>query len=148
RGATDFTYRIAEQFDLKITKPKPGLVPLVLDSNKNLDFKSLRGISFNAEVYNDKISFKEAILFTHKGMSGPAILQISNYLDGKKEFNIRLEPDLDLPGYFEKERRSGLLVKTSLSHHLSSRFANEWAEYHNFNCTPKQLNDPEFDRLI
>lgn len=148
RGATDFTYRIAEQFDLKITKPKPGLVPLVLDSNKNLDFKSLRGISFNAEVYNDKISFKEAILFTHKGMSGPAILQISNYLDGKKEFNIRLEPDLDLPGYFEEERRSGLLVKTLLSHHLSSRFASEWAEYHNFNCTPKQLNDTEFDRLI
>lgn len=148
RGATDFTYRIAEQFDLKITKPKPGLVPLVLDSNKNLDFKSLRGISFNAEVYNDKINFKEAILFTHKGMSGPAILQISNYLDGKKEFNIRLEPDLDLPGYFEKERRSGLLVKTLLSHHLSSRFASEWAEYHNFNCTPKQLNDQEFERLI
>lgn len=148
RGATDFTYRIAEQFDLKITPPKPGLVPLVLNQHKNLDFKSLRGISFNAEVYNDKISFKEAILFTHKGMSGPAILQISNYLDGEKEFHIRLEPDLDLPKYFENERRSGVLVKNLLAVHLSSRFATEWADYHGFDCPPKQMNDAEFDRLI
>lgn len=148
RGATDFTYRIAEQFDIKLNPPRPGLVPLLLDFNKNLDYKSLRGISFNAEVYTDGISFKEAVLFTHKGMSGPAILQISNYLNGSKQFHIRLEPDLDIPAFFTNERRSGVLIKNLLSGFLSSRFATEWAEYHGFDCSPKQLDDPQFERLL
>lgn len=148
RGATDFTYRIAEQFELKLNPPRPGLVPLVLDFNKNLDYKSLRGISFNAEVYTDDITFKEAVLFTHKGMSGPAILQISNYLNGSKLFHIRLEPEANLPAYFTQERRSGVLIKNLLAGFLSARFATEWATYHGFDCTPKQLDDPEFDRLL
>lgn len=148
RGATDFTYRIAKQFDLKITAPKPGLVPLVLDPTKNLDFKSLRGISFQAEVSIGKISFKEAVLFTHKGMSGPAILQISNYLNGSKEFKIKIEPDKQIPEFLESERYSGINIKNILSNFISSRFANEFVLYYGFDKSPKQMNDKEFEKLI
>lgn len=148
RGASDFSYRIAKQFGLKITEPKPGLVPLILDEQKNLNFKSLRGISFNAEVTCGKVSFKEAVLFTHKGLSGPAILQISNYLFGAKEFNICIEPDKNIPQYLIKERKSGVLIKNLLAKFISIRFATEFAEYYGYEKSPKQLNDKEFEGLI
>lgn len=148
RGATDFTYQIAKQFDLKVVEPKPGLVPLILDTNKNLDFKSLRGISFNAEVSTNNISFKESVLFTHKGLSGPAILQISNYLNEKKDFKINIEPDKNIPEYLKENRHSGLLIKNLLSNFISIRFADEFARYYGFDKSPKQMNDKEFEIMI
>lgn len=148
RGATDFSYRIAKQFDLKIIEPKPGLVPLKLDINKNLDFRSLRGISFFAEVYNDEISFREAVLFTHKGMSGPAILQISNYMNDSNKFYIRLEPDQNLPKYFEKNKNSGSLVKNILSKKVTTRFAEEFCRHFQFEKPMKSLDEKEFQRLL
>ena len=77
-GATDFGYRIARQFGLKIVETKPSLVPLVFAGRKNFS-AALAGVSIDSIVSAGKASFRENILFTHRGLSGPAILQISNY---------------------------------------------------------------------
>lgn len=76
-GATDFGYRVAKQFGLKVTTLRPGLVPLLFEEPKELH--ALHGVSFEAEVRCGKTRFRENVLFTHRGLSGPAILQISSY---------------------------------------------------------------------
>ena len=76
-GATDFGYRVAKQFGLRMTTLRPGLVPLLFDEPK--DLHELHGVSFEAEVRCGKVRFRESVLLTHRGLSGPAILQISSY---------------------------------------------------------------------
>jgi predicted Rossmann fold flavoprotein len=76
-GATDFGYRVAKQFGLRVTTLRPGLVPLTFDEPKALH--ELHGVSFEAEVQCGRVRFRESVLFTHRGLSGPAILQISSY---------------------------------------------------------------------
>jgi len=76
-GATDFGYRIARQFGLRVTVLRPGLVPLLFDEPRALH--ELHGVSFEAEVGTGRTQFRENVLFTHRGLSGPAILQISSY---------------------------------------------------------------------
>ena len=82
-GATDFGYRIARQFGLRIIPPQPGLVPLTFGDAERRAFGELSGISVDAKVTAGGASFREHLLFTHRGLSGPAILQISSYLDGR-----------------------------------------------------------------
>ena|SRR5436190_8239682 len=76
-GATDFGYRVAKQFGVRVTTLRPGLVPLLFDEPRELH--GLHGVSFEAEVRCGRTSFRENVLFTHRGLSGPAILQISSY---------------------------------------------------------------------
>ena len=78
-GATDFGYEIGRQFGLKVINPRPGLVPLTFDATTMAALAGLTGVSLDATVRLDKIAFTEALLFTHRGLSGPAILQISSY---------------------------------------------------------------------
>jgi hypothetical protein len=75
-GATDFGYRVARQFGLRVTEVRPALVPLTLNG---AEFSRLSGVSFEANVICGRTSFRENVLFTHRGLSGPAILQISSY---------------------------------------------------------------------
>ena len=94
-GATDLGYRIAKQFDLNVTEVFPALVPLTF-KNETLEFcKNLTGISINASVAIDKISFEEGLVFTHRGISGPSILQISSYWKEGKPITINLLPSLN-----------------------------------------------------
>ncbi|MCK9555322.1 NAD(P)/FAD-dependent oxidoreductase [bacterium] len=93
-GATALGYKIAIQFGIRVIKQFPGLVPLVLKEVK--DFKSLSGISVNACVSVNGYLFKDAVLFTHRGLSGPAILQASNYWHKGDEIIINLLPDVNL----------------------------------------------------
>ncbi len=95
-GATGFAFEIAKQFNIKIIEPRPGLVPLVYSGDEYEWLRALSGVSIDAIVSKGKIKFREAVLFTHKGLSGPAILQISNYLENCDQFNINFAPDLDL----------------------------------------------------
>src|SRR5262249_49785765 len=76
-GASDFGYRIARQFGLRVSSLRPGLVPLIFDEPQSLH--ELHGVSFDAEVRCGRVRFRDSVLFTHRGMSGPAILQISSY---------------------------------------------------------------------
>jgi predicted Rossmann fold flavoprotein len=78
-GATDFGYRIARQFGLRVTSVRPGLVPLALAGEEGRSLAELSGISFDADVICGQVRFRENVLFTHRGISGPAILQVSSY---------------------------------------------------------------------
>ena len=78
-GATDFGYKVARQFDIRVTEPRPGLVPLTVGGDEGRSLRELSGVSFDAHVACGRVSFRENILFTHRGLSGPAILQISSY---------------------------------------------------------------------
>src|SRR5688572_3379710 len=92
-GATDFGYRLAQQFDLKLVAERPGLVPLTFGAGEQQAFGELSGLSVDTTVSFDGTGFRENILFTHRGLSGPAILQISNYCPPGQTFAIDLLPD-------------------------------------------------------
>ena len=116
-GATDFGYRIAKQFNLNITNLFPALVPLTF-KNDTLEFcKNLAGISINASVAIDKISFEEGLIFTHRGVSGPSILQISSYWKEGKPITINLLPSVNLYEILTNKRLNS--AKTNISNILS-----------------------------
>lgn len=95
-GATDFGYRLAEQFGLRLTDTRAGLVPLTFDGELLEQLSALSGVAVPARVRCGRTSFDEALLFTHRGLSGPAILQISSYWRGGGEIAIDLLPQTDL----------------------------------------------------
>ena len=124
-GATDFGYRIAKQFNLKVTNLLPALVPLTFEE-KELEFcKSLAGLSLNASVKINKTVFNEGLIFTHRGISGPSILQISSYWEIKQPISINLLPELNM-GLILKERRNAN-PKQNLSNILSDYLPNRLA---------------------
>jgi predicted Rossmann fold flavoprotein len=127
-GATSFGYDLAQKFRLKILEPRPALVPLVLDRKDRDSYADLAGISADVVASFDGQSFREKMLFTHRGLSGPAILQISSYWRAGHKIDIDLAPDVDVSGPL-RERASGRNLATlqselkkSLSHRLADRF--------------------------
>ncbi len=95
-GATPFGYKIAEQFDINIIPTRAGLVPFTWQDHDKTRFTDLSGIAIAAKVSNETISFEENLLFTHRGLSGPAILQISSYWHSGETIEINLLPELDI----------------------------------------------------
>jgi len=95
-GATDFGHRIARQFGLKVTHTTPGLVPFTFDASEKARFEGLSGVSLDSEISCGSQSFRENILFTHKGLSGPAVLQISSYWQPGDTITVRCLPDVNL----------------------------------------------------
>lgn len=138
-GATDFAYRIANQFGLNIITPRPALVPLTV-SGADLDlYKSLSGVSVDSIVKYKNTSFRENILFTHRGLSGPAILQISSYLPTEKEtISMNLLPDKNLVEIFAKEKNSKMLLSNFLKDYFPNRFIDNWGAT---NIEPKKLTE-------
>ncbi len=94
-GATAFGYRVAEQFGLRVTETRPALVPLTFEPMMLDRLKGLSGVSAEAIVSHGKTKFREALLFTHRGLSGPAILQISSFWREGDEIGINLAPELN-----------------------------------------------------
>ena len=103
-GSSGFGYKIAEQFGLKIVPPRPALVPLTLDAALLEQFGDLAGVSVEAVVSCGKTSFDEALLFTHRGLSGPAILQISSYWREGQDIVVDMVPGIDLLAELRKLR--------------------------------------------
>ncbi|MFZ6819555.1 NAD(P)/FAD-dependent oxidoreductase [Undibacterium sp. Ji22W] len=99
-GASDFSYRMAKQFDLKIVEPRPALVPLTFDASTWEPFVPLSGISLEVDIETgekkNKILFREDLLFTHRGLSGPAILQISSFWSASQSIRVNLLPEVNL----------------------------------------------------
>lgn len=95
-GATDFGYRLAEQFGIRLTPTRPALVPLTFDGELLEQVKALSGVAVPARVQCGRTSFDEALLFTHRGLSGPAILQISSYWREGADIAIDLLPGTDV----------------------------------------------------
>jgi predicted Rossmann fold flavoprotein len=119
-GATDFGYKIARQFGLKIVETRPSLVPLIFAKE---NFSKLAGISIDSIIKSGKREFRENILFTHRGLSGPAILQISNYWQKEKPISIDLLPNENALEILEKNQNGKQNLDNFLSKFLPNRFA-------------------------
>ena len=125
-GATGLTYDIARRFGLALIEPRPGLVPLTFESQMLELCRALSGVSTEALVSCGRISFRESILFTHRGLSGPAILQISSYWRDGDSISIDLIPTIDAEAFLRDRKRSRpkAELKTILSELLPGRLAN------------------------
>jgi predicted Rossmann fold flavoprotein len=124
-GATGFGYRIAEQFGLRVRELRPGLVPLTFCEEEREHFPQLSGISLPVVARVRGASFSEAMLFTHRGVSGPAILQVSSYWRDHEPVLFDLLPKAEDSRWFSQERVSD--VTDLLSRHWPRRFAELWA---------------------
>ncbi|WP_184693262.1 NAD(P)/FAD-dependent oxidoreductase [Rhizobium leguminosarum] len=124
-GATGFAYRLAEQFGLPVLETRPGLVPLTLDPGLLEAIAPLAGISAPAEIRHGRTAFREALLFTHRGLSGPAILQISSYWREGDEIVVSIEPDIDIGAHLKtaKQLNGRQSPQTALSDILPKRLA-------------------------
>jgi predicted Rossmann fold flavoprotein len=136
-GATNFAFAIARQFGLTVTKLKPGLVPLTFRPKDIRFFSSLAGVSIDAMVSCDDVSFRENVLFTHRGMSGPAVLQISSYWAEGQPIALNVLPETDALHLFLANHQSKKELATLLDQYLPRRFALQWCEQIG---GPKQMN--------
>jgi predicted Rossmann fold flavoprotein len=151
-GASPFGYKIAEQFGLRVVPPKPALVPLALAPETLDPLKPLAGASLDAGTLCDGGSFRENVLITHRGLSGPAILQISSYWQmqeygcGKKQsIEIDLLPDLDAAAWLAEHRRSKALLSNLLAERLPRRFTHEWCALFGWAKPVNELSQRELD---
>ncbi len=120
-GATDFGYRVARQFGLRIVETRPSLVGLVLDGK---NYKHLAGVSIDSHVTTGKQSFRENVLFTHRGLSGPAIIQISNYWRRGEPITIDLLPETEVAETLAANRHGRRTVANFLGEFVPQRFAD------------------------
>lgn len=132
-GATDLGYRIATQFGIEIVETRPSLVPLVL---KGESFRELAGISIDSTVTVGRTSFRENILFTHRGMSGPAILQISNYWQKQRPVEVDLLSGIDAGETLAMNRASQKRLDNFLAGYLPEKAASRL-----FGRTAKRMNE-------
>ena len=148
-GATGFAYRIAEQFGLPITETRPALVPLTLDSMLLESIAPLSGISAPAEIRHGKTAFREALLFTHRGLSGPAILQISSYWREGDAITVDIEPDIDIAAHLKKAKQVNgrQSAQTALGEILPKRLAQHIVEREGVTSNMADLSDKLLTRL-
>jgi predicted Rossmann fold flavoprotein len=147
-GATPFGFKIAEQFGINIIPPKPGLVPLKFSSKEFEAFRDLSGVSLEAETSCNGISFKENILFTHHGMSGPAILQISSYWNKDDSISVNLLPGIDILNVLTENHQSKKQLVTILEQFLPSRFIRAWLAQRGGSKPMKQYSFSEVRTMI
>ena len=131
-GATSFGYDLARQFGLKTREPRPGLVPLVLDQPDRSRYCDLAGVSAEIVASCDGERFREKMLITHRGLSGPAILQISSYWRPSHPVSIDLAPGRPVNDAFQDPKipRNMTALRSELRGILPIRFADRWLEYH------------------
>ena len=125
-GATPFGYHVAEQFSVPITKLKPGLVPLTFSPDDWKPYADLTGVSLDVVVSFGKQSFRENMLLTHRGLSGPAILQISSYWQRGQPLHINLLPDGDMEVLLGEQKASKKLLSNFLSQWFPKNFSEVW----------------------
>ncbi|MCC6543610.1 MAG: NAD(P)/FAD-dependent oxidoreductase [Nitrospirae bacterium] len=127
-GASDLGYKIARQFKLKVTPLRPALVPFIFTKTDVRFFSKLRGVSVKSEVECKDRRFKGMMLFTHRGLSGPVILQLSSYWEVGNNITVNLLPDYDINAIFVRERGRSVEMKNLLSGFMPSRLADIWCE--------------------
>jgi predicted flavoprotein YhiN len=134
-GATDFGYRVAKQFNLRLVEQRPALVPLTFDGDAWLPYANLAGLALPVVIEtgtkksksNEKAAFSEDLLFTHKGLSGPAVLQISSFWRENTPIRLNLAPNIDVLALLQQSKaRSHKLVTNELANLVPSRLADAW----------------------
>ncbi|MCK5829555.1 MAG: NAD(P)/FAD-dependent oxidoreductase [Methylococcales bacterium] len=148
-GATAFGYQVAEQFNINIMPISAGLVPLTLQPEDKLKYSSLSGIAVRCLVSNEKQSFKENILFTHRGLSGPAILQISSYWKPGENIIINFLPDKDVIQSLKEKRKNKvkLQVKNILSEWLPKRLVEMLIDSHLLALSIQDISNKQIDKI-
>jgi hypothetical protein len=141
-GASDFGYRIAEQFGLRLVARRPGLVPLTFDGAEWAPYASLAGLSLPVSIETGakkaRMSFDEDLLFTHRGLSGPAVLQISSYWREGQPLHLNLAPQEDIEGSLMQAKvRSKKLIANELGAWVPHRLADAWV-----------AQDPQWQRPV
>ena len=144
-GATGFGYDLARQFGLKIVEPRPALVPLTLNKDDATHFCDLAGVSTEVIASIGAQHFREKMLVTHRGLSGPAILQISSYWKPGQTVSLDLAPDRELTGALRdpKNPRDLSAAKASFRTALPNRFADRWLDVY----PPDGWNNHALDEL-
>ena len=146
-GASPFGYRLAEQFGIKVTELHPALVGLTFAPAELKQFEDLSGLSFDAVVSCNGASFRENLLVTHRGLSGPAILQISSYWRHGQDISVNLLPDHDAAALLEAAQTSEKLLANVLGDFLPQRFSQRWAEFNFENQPVKRFNAPRLREI-
>lgn len=132
-GATDFGYRIAQKFGLRLVPPRPALVPLTFDGDAWAPFAQLAGLALPVRIETgekkERMAFDEDLLFTHRGLSGPAVLQISSYWREGQPLRVDLAPGVDLPeALAQAKARSRKLLANELAQWVPARLADAWVQ--------------------
>jgi len=132
-GATDFGFRIAQQFGLRVVPPWPALVPLTFDGAAWTPFAQLAGLSLPVRIETgekkERMAFDEDLLFTHRGLSGPAVLQISSYWREGQAIRVDLAPGVELAQELGRAKaRSRKLLANELAQWVPARLADAWAQ--------------------
>ncbi|MFD2585237.1 NAD(P)/FAD-dependent oxidoreductase [Pedobacter vanadiisoli] len=148
-GATDFALRFARKQGLKIIETAPALVPLTITGKDEEWFARLSGNSVFCEVSNDEISFEENILFTHWGLSGPAILQISSFWRRGETINLNLLPQQDIVALLDEERKTNgkTLLSTLLNRIYTRKFTEALDKFLPLNKPVAALTKNEIDLI-
>lgn len=145
-GATGLAYDIARQFGHELTGIRPALVPFTFDKGR---FGDLAGVSTETRISNARASFDEALLFTHRGLSGPAVLQISSYWREGEEIVVDLLPETDLPGRLKAQRRVAgkRALTTELAALLPQRLVSFLGQEIDLKGNIADLSDARIDAL-
>lgn len=152
-GATGFGFEVAKQFALKAYPSVAGLVPFLFNPRQQTRFKELAGTAVEVRVSSNGQSFREAMLFTHKGLSGPAILQISSYWQPGTPVEIDLLPDRDAKKWLleRQQQRPQAELKTILAEILTKKLSETLSEYllkSEFESLPiKQLSEQQLETI-
>lgn len=148
-GATGFAYRIAEQFGLNVLETRPGLVPLTLDPQWLERLAPLSGVSVPAEIRHGKTGFREALLFTHRGLSGPAILQVSSYWREGDDIQLKIEPDRDILAALKLARKQNgrQAAQTVLGEIIPKRLAQFFIEKAGITAPLADLSDKALEAI-
>lgn len=148
-GASGMGHDIAKQFGLKVTELKPALVPFIFSRKDMTIFSELSGISIDGTIKCNKMEFRGSILFTHRGLSGPAILQISSYWKESETIVIDLLPGIDIFGIFIERQlnKSKIDMHNLLSEFLPSRLAKIWCASNIKSKPVNQYNEKELKMI-
>jgi predicted Rossmann fold flavoprotein len=146
-GASPFGYQVAEQFGLALVAPSPALVPLALDPEALSLYGDLSGVSVDTEVTCNDGRFRENVLFTHRGLSGPAVLQASSYWKGGDSIRIDLLPDIAAGEWLGSQRLLATRLDTMLAQRLPKRLAQQWCAAHDAAFPLQQLGDKRVAQL-
>jgi predicted Rossmann fold flavoprotein len=148
-GATGWTYDVARQFGLRVTETRPALVPLTFEAGLLETLKPLAGVGVDAVVRGGGTSFAEAMLFTHRGLSGPAILQISSYWREGEAITVAMAPGEDVYARLKaaKDENGKQAVHTALGHIVPRRLAESVCEREGVRGKLAEIGDAALRRL-